>query len=271
MNSNLENLVGKTSGVCVGLDPDPSKLPIEFEARVLPFLQEIVNLTSSKACAYKIQKAFFDVLDGGSKTLSDVVSYIKEKTPSTPIILDCKIGDIDNTMQAYVENVFDKLKVDAVVVNPYMGHDVFSQFDSYSDRGIVTLIRTSNEGASVIQDAKLENGQSVWSYMLDVAVSQWNKNGNLIPVLSGYANLKDVRERIPDEMPILYAGVGAQGGTLEGVKYLFNSQGGGVFVNSSRGILYSYERDDPNWRDSVVKAASKLAAEINNFRGVSNE
>lgn len=58
--------------LCCGLDPDLRKMPPELvgkkvsdEEKVLEFLQAAVDATAPHVCAYKVQKAFFDVLAGG--------------------------------------------------------------------------------------------------------------------------------------------------------------------------------------------------------------
>ena len=54
--------------VCCGLDPDVSKMPIELrrkarkETTVRKFLEAVVDITAPHVCAYKAQKAFFDIL-----------------------------------------------------------------------------------------------------------------------------------------------------------------------------------------------------------------
>jgi orotidine-5'-phosphate decarboxylase len=53
--------------VCVGLDPDISKIPtsviennISDSAALYAFLTKIIDITAPHACSYKIQKAFYD-------------------------------------------------------------------------------------------------------------------------------------------------------------------------------------------------------------------
>jgi orotidine-5'-phosphate decarboxylase len=41
-----------------------------------------------------------------------------------PVILDVKVGDIGNTMNAYLTAFFKDLEVDAITLNPLMGKDV---------------------------------------------------------------------------------------------------------------------------------------------------
>jgi len=82
------------------------------------FIKKVIDLTKCSVCAYKIQKAFFDILPYGHDILEKVIKYIHETT-SVPVILDCKIGDIDNTMEIYMKNIFEVLKADAVLVTPF--------------------------------------------------------------------------------------------------------------------------------------------------------
>lgn len=281
-NLSLDNLAeqmrDKNTLVCVGLDPDPQKLPTEIlnlhglsiEEKTLIFLQNIIDITADHVCAYKIQKAFFDTYNDGHKLLQDTIDYIHTKHPGIPVFVDCKIGDTDNTMQAYMHNLFDLLKADGAVINPYMGDDVFEPFQLDDRKVGIVLVQTSNPNAKIVQEVELKNGKQFWEYMLSLTVSRWNKNHNLIPVLSSNSDnvdFKAVRKTIPQDMPILLAGVGLQGGNPQVVKDLLNDKGTGVFVNSSRGILYPYEQDDPKWKSAVLKAVLALKQTINKMRG----
>lgn len=273
MRHSLESLAYPTSGVCVGLDPDLTKLPLQYGAlepreRVVEFSKRIIGLTSEDACAYKVQRAFFD--DVGIDALREIVQAVRKNAPNTPVILDAKIGDIDNTMRRYLETIFDRLDFDGVTVNPYMGDDVFCETQTYPERGFVTLVRTSNPSAKAVQEVEVStaNGkQLLWSHILDLAMDKWNNSGNIIPVLSGSVDLRDVRLRVPDQTSILYAGVGAQGGTLDPAKYLFNKFRGGVFVNSSRGIIYPYTPEDADWQSKVTTAMQHLVSQMTDLRG----
>jgi orotidine-5'-phosphate decarboxylase len=256
--------------LCCGLDPDFKKLPSEImrrhssdEDKVREFLRTVVDVTAPHVCAFKAQKAFFDRLPGGHDVLGDTISYIHASYPGIPVIVDCKIGDIGNTMSIYAENLFGALCADGVVVNPYMGDDVFEPFAKWTDKMIVVLVKTSNPAGDIVQDMALANGMKVWEYILSLVVDRWNRDGNLVPVLSATADLDMARVRtvIPDTMPILLAGVGAQGGDYKDIYGLLNSQRAGVFVNSSRGILYP--TDGQPWRLAVKQAAVSLKEALN--------
>jgi len=272
----LDSMRLKNSLVCCGLDPDLSKFPFEIlnssaSNQVLGFLCTVVDITIPHVCAYKIQKAFFDIFDDGHSILCEIVNYIRKVDPSIYISLDCKIGDIDNTMKVYLANMFDIIGVDGVVINPYMGQEVFEPFlKDYSQKSGIVLVKTSNPGASKIQDLKLWNNQLLWEEILFKMVSEWNGASNLIPVLASthLIGTNGIRSVIPDQMPILYAGFGAQGGSLVEFSSLLNSEQSGVFVNSSRGLLYPYNSEDTNWRESILSAVTAMKQQLNQVRGV---
>lgn len=267
LNSRMER-----SLFCCGLDPDLSKLPIENglndNERTDKFLKTIVDITSSHVCAYKLQKAFFDKLPDGHELLKNIIAYIHSKNENNPAIVDCKVGDIDNTMVAYLDNIFGELNADGIVVNPYMGDDVMKPMSQYPDKAIVVLAKTSNPNGGIIQDVKLENGSMLWQYVLGLITDRWNTAGNMIPVISSTAdiNLKDTRKMIPDSMPILLAGVGAQGGSYGEISKLLNSKRSGVFVNSSRGVIYANATGSQKWQDAVEQASINLKNALNDER-----
>src|SRR5690554_7720513 len=79
------------SFVCVGLDSDPDLLPEHIKIGIDPlweFNRAIINTTSSRAAAYKLNFAFYLAagrkgLEALDKTISHIPDYI-------PVIIDCK-------------------------------------------------------------------------------------------------------------------------------------------------------------------------------------
>lgn len=259
--------------LCCGLDPDLKKMPLEItgkqisdEEKVLVFLRAVVDITAPHVCAYKAQKAFFDELPGGHEVLKELIQYIHSSHEGIPVIVDCKIGDIDNTMVAYLHNLFGILQADGIVVNPYMGDDVMMPFVEYPDKAIVVLVKTSNPSGGIVQDVIIHNGWPLWRYVLDLVVNRWDNSKNMIPVIPSTAELSasEVRSLIPDNMPILLAGIGAQGGSYSDLRQLLNSEGIGVFVNSSRGILYPNNKKQ--WRVAIEDATLELKTTLNKER-----
>ena len=122
----------ETSGslVCVGLDPDPAKLPSDLgrdATRLHQFDRRVIDATFDIAAAYKPQIAFYSAL-GAEDQLALTIRYIRERAPSALVILDAKRGDIGNTAEAYAREAFDRYGADAVTVNPYMGEDSVRPF-----------------------------------------------------------------------------------------------------------------------------------------------
>jgi len=271
----LERMKTHDTLLCCGLDPDLKKMPPEIigrqtsdEDKVFEFLRGVVDVTASHVCAYKAQKAFFDVLAGGHDVLKKLIDYIHTSHPGIPVIVDCKIGDIENTMAVYIQNLFGLLQADGIVVNSYMGDDVVLPLVELTNKSIVVLVKTSNPSGGIVQDVVLQNGQPLWRHVLDLVVNRWNRNTNMIPVLSSTVglNMEELRALVPDKMPILLAGVGAQGGSYANLRKLLNSEGVGVFVNSSRSILYS-QQSQQSWQSAVEKAAVGWKEVLNKERG----
>lgn len=170
-------------------------------------------------------------------------------------------------MTAYTHNLFTLLQADGIVVNPYMGDDVMIALAKFTDKAIVVLAKTSNPSGGIIQDIILQNGWPLWRYVLDLIVNRWNKSGNMIPVIPATAqiNTSEIRLLIPDNMPILLAGVGAQGGNFTGLRQLLNSKNIGVFVNFCRGILYPAQSGE-EWHIAIKQAAVELKNILNQER-----
>lgn len=267
-------MVKNDSLVCVGLDPDWSKMPDEYtqdtshegrEGKIYNFLTTVVDITGNEVCSYKVQKAFFDLYPEGHSLLRNIIQYIHHRYSEVPVFVDCKIGDIDNTMEAYGSLIFDDLNADGVVLNPYMGEDVFSIVKDRPEKAGIVLVKTSNE--SSVQDLKAFDGRRMWEHVLDATMNEWNTSNNLIPVLSSLAEYSaNPRTNIPNDVPILLAGYGAQGGDASNIADFLNNQKRGVFINSSRKILYPYNTEDMNWRDNVALEVKRMKAEINKHR-----
>ena len=70
-----------------------------------------------------------------------------------------------------------------------------------------------------------------------------------------------LRERLP-EVWFLVPGYGAQGATAADVKAAYRADGLGAVVNSSRGVVFPFHPDDPDWEAKVVAAAKKASEEL---------
>lgn len=228
--------------VCVGLDPDLTRMPRELvgEAEpVLAFNRRIVDATADLAAAYKPQIAFYSALGKEAELLASI-RYIRDKAPQALIILDAKRNDVGNTAEAYAREAFDRYEADAVTVNPYMGEDSVRPFLARPDRGAILLCRTSNPGARDFQDL-LVGGVPLYMRVAERAAARWNDARNLMLVVGATypAEMAALRRAHP-LLPFLVPGIGAQGGDLENTLAAgLDADGAGLLINSARGIIYA--------------------------------
>lgn len=253
--------------VCVGLDPDLKKLPACLAGKKNPifeFNKAIVDATRDWVCSYKPQFAYY-AGQGAEAELKMTIDYIREQAPAVPVILDAKRGDIGSTAEMYAREAFEQYNADAVTVNPYMGFDTLKPFLDYADRGVIILCRTSNPNSGDLQNLMCD-GKMVYEHVAELARDKWNYNHNVALVIGATypEELRHVRELCP-ELPFLVPGVGAQGGDVEKVvRYGCDAAGGGLAINSSRGIIYADKSEA--FGAGAGRAARELRDLINSFR-----
>ncbi len=96
--------------LCVGLDPDPTRLPDPFTAgtrATYEFCKAIVDATAHTVCAFKPQFAYF-AAQRAEPELEQLCHYIHDTYPDVLLILDAKRGDIGPTAQQYAHEAFDR-------------------------------------------------------------------------------------------------------------------------------------------------------------------
>lgn len=254
--------------VCVGLDPEPAKLPARFAGdgdAVFGFCRDIVDATAEYVCCFKPQIAHFAAL-GAESALERLVAHIHEAHPGIPVILDAKRGDIGSTAQHYAAEAFDRYGADAVTANPYLGMDSLVPFLERADKGVVVLCRTSNPGATDFQDIVASDGLPLYQHVAETVAREWNTNGNCMLVVGATwpEQLHEVRALVGD-LPFLVPGVGAQGGDVAAVvRNAKTADGTGLVVSSSRAILYASQADD--YASAAATAAQALRDELNAHR-----
>jgi orotidine-5'-phosphate decarboxylase len=252
--------------VCVGLDPDPVKLPKDLAGAqpLLDFNRRIVDATADIAAAYKPQIAFYSALGAEDQLLASI-RHIRERAPHALVILDAKRNDIGNTAEAYAREAFDRYDADAVTVSPYMGEDSVRPFLTRPDRGAILLCRTSNPGAKDFQDL-LTDGMPLYRRVAERAAGHWNEHRNLMLVVGATypREMAELRQAHPD-LPFLVPGIGAQGGDLDATLAAgLDAHGAGLLINSSRNIIYAGGGSPP----AIRAAAAALHAAINRRRSL---
>jgi len=251
--------------LCVGLDPDPARLPVPD---VAAFNRAIIEATAELVCAYKPNLAFYEALgEAGMAALRDTLAAIP---PDIPVIADGKRNDIGNTARAYARALFDELGVDAATVNPYLGGDAVEPFLEREDKAAFILCRTSNPGARDLQDllvsaAPGSEARPLFEVVAEVA-GRWNSRGNVGLVVGATypEELGRVRQLCP-EMTFLVPGVGAQGGDVAAVmRNGLDRAGRGLIINVSRQVLYASREKD--FARAAAGAARQLRDEIERQR-----
>ncbi len=237
---NIEGLKNKVkeknSYLCVGLDPDPSK--ITEGQTIYDFCINVIEQTLPYTVAYKINTAFFESMGWrGWKLMSNIIDYLKTK--DVFIIADAKRGDIENTSKYYAKAFFEELDCDAVTVSPYMGYDSLKPFLEYENKTTIILSLTSNGGSSDFQMTEMSNGNFLFEDVIKCS-QNWDKKGDIMYVV-GATNINQLSfiRNIDRNTFLLVPGVGAQGGSLEKVSETLLTNDCGLLVNMSRSILFS--------------------------------
>ena len=252
---------------CVGLDPQIERFPRHIAAEPSPIFQfnrAIIDATADLVCAYKPQFAHYAAC-GAEDQLERTIEYIHKTHPGVPVILDAKRGDVGNTAERYAIEAFERYGADAVTVNPYLGGDALEPFLRHADKGVAILCRTSNPGARDLQDCVI-GARKLYQVVAELAAERWNSRGNCLLVVGATypGDLAEVRALVGD-MPLLVPGVGAQRGDVaQVVQNGQTTQGSGLIISSSRGILYASSGED--FAGAARAATQQLRAQINSSR-----
>ncbi len=300
----LDAIAEKGSPICVGIDPILDMLPDEIagaetarnandaEAAVdaiFEFTIEVLRIVAPHVPCVKFQSAYFEkYLWEGVEAYYSLIH--EAKALGLIVIGDVKRGDIGATSGAYAsahlaDSPFvtpDAETPDAITVNPMLGLDTldpFTQVAKDEGKGLFVLVRTSNPGSAMFQDAPLADGRT-WSEMLADSLAPLAAGEGLIGS-SGYSALGAVvgatqpqtmhslRKRLPRSI-FLLPGYGTQGATADMTRAAFDETGRGAIVSASRSILYAH-RDakhggSGDWRKAVESATVAMKEDLAKIR-----
>ena len=241
--------------LCVGLDPEPAKLPAPWTgdaSKLFDFCAAIVDATHDLVMAFKPQIAYF-AAHRAEDQLERLVAHIRRQAPGVPVILDAKRGDIGSTAEQYAREAFDRYDADAVTLSPFMGFDSIEPYLRRPGKGAFLLCRTSNAGGDDLQNQRLagvDGEPRLYEHIARLAQGPWNTNGQLGLVVGATypEELARVRALAPT-LPLLIPGVGAQGGDAAAtVRAAWRGGADGpralIVVNSSRAVLYASSGSD---------------------------
>lgn len=289
----IEAVKKKGAPICVGLDPRLGQIPgfIKKEAMsgektpmamaadaILEFNKGIIDAVADLVPIVKPQIAFYEIFGHeGIRAYEETLKYAKAAGLLT--LADAKRNDIGSTAAAYAqafigevslfegsdEVVMPGFDADSLTVNPYLGWDGIKPFVEECrkyGRGIFVLLKTSNPSSGDLQDLETKDGQSVYEVMGSL-IDSWGANDvgesgySFVGAVVGATypeQARELRKLMPNTI-FLVPGYGAQGGGAEDVKPCFKEDGTGAIVNSSRGIIFAYEKLDGFSEKEYAEAA----------------
>ncbi len=248
------------SPLCVGLDPDPAKIPAKFghgAEGAQKFLEEMIIATWQKVAAFKPNSAFFEAYGSGGWLILERLRIACP--PEVLFILDAKRGDIEHTNEAYAKAAFGALGADAVTVQPYLGMAALEPFWRHTDKGVFVLCATSNASASLIQELSIGSRKLYEEVAHQVKATNLNHNMGLVVGTTKPEALNNVLSIAP-ELPLLLPGSGAQGGSFDVLKKVKDANGVAL-LNVSRSVLYASSGDD--CIQAAVKEVDRLRVSLN--------
>ena len=297
----------KKAPIVVGLDPQLKFIPdgilnksIEkygesLEAAgdaIFEFNKGIVDAVYDLIPAVKPQIAMYEQYGlPGLTAFKQTVDYCRGK--GLLVIGDVKRGDIGSTSGSYAlahlgkvtvgSRTFEPFGEDFATVNPYLGSDGVKPFIDIcrsEDKGIFVLVKTSNPSSGEFQD-RLIDGRPLYE-LVGEKVREW---GELCTDKSGWSNVgavvgatyPEMGKVLRDVMPksyILVPGYGAQGGTGKDLIPFFDSDGLGAIVNSSRGIIAAWQKEQyaaagaENYADAARCAVLDMKKDIGEAIGL---
>ena len=301
INKLIENIKKTNAPIVVGLDPMLNYIPEHVQKKafaeygetlegaaeaIWQFNKEIVDKTYDLIPAVKPQIAMYEQFGiPGMIAFKKTVDYCHEK--DMVVIGDVKRGDIGSTSEAYAVAHLGKVKVgnkeiaafdeDFATVNPYLGSDGINPFLKVckeEKKGIFILVKTSNPSSGEFQD-RLIDGRPLYEHVGE-KVNEWamqcmGDDYSYVGAVVGatYPEMGKVLRKVMPKSFILVPGYGAQGGKAEDLVHFFNEDGLGAIVNSSRGIIAAYAKEEyakfgeANFADASRQAAIDMINDIN--------
>jgi orotidine-5'-phosphate decarboxylase len=298
----MNEIKAKNAPVVVGLDPNLSFVPEHLQEAARDkmsaegFTGDALALRAAAEAVWQFNKgivdAVYDIIPAvkpqiamyeqfglpGLEVYDRTVKYCREK--GLIIIGDVKRGDIGSTSASYARAhigrigiagreipVFD---VDFATVNPYLGSDGVQPFVDVCnacDKGIFVLVKTSNPSSGEFQDQKIDGvplyekvAAMVEEWGEDTREGQYSNVGAVVGAT--YPKMgEELRKKMPHTF-ILVPGYGAQGGKGEDLAGFFDKDGLGAIVNSSRGIIAAYKKEEyKKFGEEQFAQASRAAVE----------
>lgn len=264
----------KKSNLCVGIDPVYDRLPAELKKRKDPisaieiFCKSVLEAVQGSAAVIKFQSACFERYRGKGFDLLFELSDFAHKL-GLLTIADVKRGDIAESFAHYGEAFLKDRAFDAMTASPFMGPDTVKTICDIAVKnraGVFFLVRTSNPQSGVFQTQTTDGvpfyervACEVYKHFTRTTAGYMNC-GFVVGATHRDEGLR-IRAKFPDVV-FLIPGYGAQGATAEDLKGMYGRDSAGAIVNSSREIIFAYEKAQGSWRESIANAARKSMREL---------
>lgn len=295
----IEKIVEKQNPTVAGLDPKLSFIPQYITekafrahgktlegaaAALLEYNKGLIDALCDIVPAVKPQAAYYEMYGWqGVRALAETIQYAREK--GMFVITDGKRNDIGTTMEAYATAHLGVTDVqgekiaafgaDALTVNGYLGTDGIKPLLGIckaEDKGIFVLVKTSNPSSGELQDQPLTSGKTVYEEMGGFCESwgedvmgKYGYSGVGSVVGATYpAQLGEMRKKAPHTF-FLVPGYGAQGGAADDVAPAFDENGLGAVINSSRGIMCAWQKEqcaEVDYAKAARREAIRMRDEI---------
>lgn len=301
INKLISNIRKTNAPIVVGLDPMLNYIPEHIQKKAFAEFGEtlegaaeaiwqynkgIVDATCDLIPAVKPQIAMYEQFGiPGLIAYKKTVEYCKSK--DLVVIGDIKRGDIGSTSAAYAVGHLGQVQVgskkyagfdeDFATVNPYLGSDGVKPFMDVckeEKKGIFVLVKTSNPSSGEFQDRVID-GRPLYE-LVGEKVAEWGSecmgdDYSYVGAVVGatYPEMGKTLRKIMPKAYILVPGYGAQGGKAEDLVHFFNEDGLGAIVNSSRGIIAAYTKEqyakfgEEHFAEASRQAALDMIADIN--------
>lgn len=233
------------SVLCVGLDPDPAKIPQDLRqagestaSLVERFCLEVIRATSDLASSYKPNLAFFEALGrDGLQVFGAVCDAIPRQRL---IIADAKRGDIGNTADHYAHAFFEVFACDAITVSPLMGMETLQGFTQNPDKGVYVLTLTSNSGAKDFLEQPMAGYPTMAEYIAIQLAELDQTQAAHVGMVLGATQVEKLHPLLKahPQASLLLPGIGMQGGDLNALMLLLEDHSGLPVIPISRGILF---------------------------------
>lgn len=244
--TRLDTVTQDRGRLCVGIDPHPHllsawRLPISAQG-VETMARAMVEALGDLVAVFKPQSAFFECYGAaGIAALERTLADIRQAGALS--IMDAKRGDIGSSNEAYAAAYLADgapLAADALTLSPYLGVGALKPYIDAAHatgRGLYLLCRTSNPEGADVQTAQ-RDGRSVAQYVVDEAVWHNTTSGqHALGLVIGATHAGLDVDLSSFSGSILAPGIGAQGGTMEGLTALFGDRAEHVLPSSSRGVI----------------------------------